>query len=133
MRCVVCVVLGLSPSAALAADVNFSGTVVSICSILAATDGHLVLNSNGNTLTSELSAGGLPGTVTILAIGTNTIEVSEPELTDSPQDYDPTHQVVEVAYFGVDGLSAVLQPFTDQATDFQPASIAASELTINNR
>lgn len=124
--------VGVAGSAA-GADVNFTGTVVSTCSILAATDGLLGLVTDGTMLASEGAVGGLPGTVTILSIGSNTIEVGAPSRVLSPPAYDNTGEAVEVSYFGVSGLSLVTQGYTSTATSFSPGSIAASVLTVNNR
>ena len=62
-----CLLAAILPAAA--ADVDFTGTVTSSCSIVASTNGTLALNlTTGSTLGSE-EAGGLAGTVTILSIG----------------------------------------------------------------
>ncbi len=123
----------LASTPALAVDVGFTGTVVNTCSVLAATDGLLALNIDGDILSSIGTVGGLPGTVTILSIGTNTIEVSAPQRTAAPVGYAAAGEEVEVAYFGLSGLSLINQPFTPSTTSFDPATIAASVLTVNTR
>jgi hypothetical protein len=119
---------------AMAEDVLFNGTVTSICTILAHTDGTLVLNTNGTQLTSELTSGGLPGTLTVLSIGLNHLAVSAPTRTLSPVAYSATGEVIEVSYAGLNGLSFANQAFTTTATNLTiPNTIAASVLTVNNR
>ncbi|HHY51461.1 MAG TPA: hypothetical protein GYA10_17140 [Alphaproteobacteria bacterium] len=121
-----------STSLALAANVNFSGTVLAACTILASTGGTLALSTNGDTLASD-NLGGLPGTVTILSIGNSTVEVAAPTRTNQPGDYNAAGETIEVAYFGTGGLALVNQAYTNQATSFGIATIPASILTVNNR
>lgn len=119
-------------SLALAANVNFSGTVLAACTVLASTGGTLALSANGDTLASD-NLGGLPGTVTILSIGNSTVEVSAPTRTNQPGDYNASGEALEVAYFGTGGLGIVNQAYTDQPTTFDIATIPASIITVNNR
>jgi hypothetical protein len=124
--------LMLSTCVALAANVNFSGTVMAACSILATTSGTLALSTNGDTLASD-NLGGLPGTVTILSIGNSTIEVAAPTRTGQGTGYNATGEALEVAYFGLGGLAIVNQAYTTSTTSFGTGTIAASVLTVNNR
>lgn len=136
MRTAIVVVLSaLSCGWAAANDVVFRGDVIAICSILVSTDGTLGINTDGDEISSTGTLGGLPGTVTILSIGPNTIDVSAPELTDEPGDYDDTNQVVEVSYEGIDtGLSGISQTWTSADSDFDlTGAISASVLEVNTR
>lgn len=122
----------LSTCVALAANVNFSGTVLAACSILATTDGLLSLATDGSSLASD-NLGGLPGTVTILSIGNSTVDVAAPTRTGQPGDYNASGEAVEVSYFGVGGLAIVNQAYTSSPTSFGIATIPASILTVDNR
>ncbi len=126
------VAIGTAVSPAAAIDVNFSGTVVSTCSLLAKTDGLLGLSLDGDVLSSQ-GVGGLPGTVTILSIGGNDIAVGAPQLVSSPPGYEAGSGTLEVSYFGLSGLSLVSQGYTTAPTTFNAGSIAASVLTVHNR
>lgn len=121
-----------SSCVALAANVNFSGTVLAACSILATTDGLLALAPDGSSIASD-NLGGLPGTVTILSIGNSTVEVAAPTRTAQPGDYLASGEAVEVSYLGVGGLGLVNQSYTSSPTSFPISTIPASVLTVNNR
>jgi hypothetical protein len=122
----------LSTCVALAANVNFSGTVLAACSILATTDGLLALATDGSSLASD-NLGGLPGTVTILSIGNSTVDVAPPVRTGQPGDYNASGEAVEVSYVGAGGLGLVNQAYTSNPTSFAVSTIPASILTVNNR
>jgi hypothetical protein len=122
----------LSSCVALAANVNFSGTVLAACSILATTAGTLALSTNGDTLASD-NLGGIPGSVTILSVGDSTIDVAAPTRTGQPAGYDTSGEAVQVSYFGTGGLSIVNQSYTSSPTSFGISTIPASVITVNNR
>lgn len=122
----------LSTCVALAANVNFSGTVLAACTILATTGGTLALSTDGGTLASD-NLGGLPGTVTILSVGDSTIEVAAPTRTAQPGGYNSAGEALEVSYFGVGGLAIVNQAYTAAPTTFDVSTIPASVITVNNR
>jgi hypothetical protein len=122
----------LSTCVAVAANVNFSGTVLAACSILATTAGTLALSTNGDTLASD-NLGGVPGSVTILSIGNSTIDVAAPTRTGQPGDYNATGEALHVSYFGTGGLAIVNQAYTTSPTSFPVSTIPASVITVNNR
>jgi len=122
----------LSCSLAAAASVNFSGTVLASCSILATTSGALALATDGSSIASD-NLGGAPGTVTILSIGSSTVEVAAPTRTTAPGDYNSSGEAVEVSYLGASGLSIASQAYTSSTTSFGISTIPASVLTVNNR
>jgi hypothetical protein len=122
----------LGTCVAVAANVNFSGTVLAACSIIATTNGVLTMAADGSSVASD-NLGGLPGTVTILSIGNSTIDVAAPTRTAQPGDYNATGEALEVAYFGVGGLALVNQAYTTGPSSFGIATIPASVLTVNNR
>lgn len=115
-----------------AADVTFDANLSNTCTIALGTDGHLALSSDGSRMGTE-EAGGSAGTVTILSLGSNTIDVSAPALAASPGGYDSTGQQLEGAYQGLGGLSLVSQGYTTSATSFDVGSIALSVLDLNAR
>lgn len=122
----------LGTCVAVAANVNFSGTVMAACSILASTGGSLALSTDGDSIASD-NLGGLPGTVTILSVGDSTVEIAAPTRTGQAAGYNASGEAVEVSYFGVGGLGFVNQAYTASATTFGVSTIAASVLTVNNR
>ncbi len=122
----------LSTCVAVAASVNFSGTVLAACSILATTGGTLALSTDGSTLASD-NLGGLPGSVTILSIGDSTVEVAAPTRTGQPGGYNSAGETLEVSYVGVGGLALVSQAYTSAPTSFDVSTIPASVITVNNR
>jgi hypothetical protein len=122
-----------APVFTLAADVDFTGTVTASCALTVVTNGTLGLSTDGTTLGSELGTG-LPGTATIMSIGAHTVSVSAPtRVSANPAGYNDSAEIVEVAYVGAGGLSAVVQGYTSSPTNFAVGSIPLSALTINNR
>ena len=126
-----CVLAGVGPVAA-QTNVDFTGTVAATCSIGVPSPGTLALNTTGDVLGSEVGTG-TAGTVTILSIGSNNLEVDAPILFDSPAGYNTSGQVLQVAYTGAAGLSAVSQPYTSSNTTVAIGTISAAVLTVNNR
>jgi hypothetical protein len=132
--------LGLSTFCALAmvgpalaqTNVDFTGTVTATCALSLPSNGTLALNSTGDVLGSQVGLG-TPGTVTVLSIGSNNLDIDDPVLFASPVAYNTTGQVLEVAYSGASGLAAVDQPYTSSDTSVAVGTIAASLLTVNNR
>ena len=127
-------VLALGVAAANADDVLFSGDVVTVCSVLAKTNGTLRLNTSGDAMTSEVLSGGTPGSITLLSIGNNRISVSAPVRTGQGAGYVASGEAIEVSYLGASGLSLVNQAFTPSASFVDATgAISASVLTVNNR
>lgn len=122
----------LSSCVAVAANLNFSGTVLASCSILATTDGTLAMASDGSSIAST-NLGGLAATVTILSVGNSTVDIGGPTRTAAPGDYNASGEAVEVSYLGAGGLSLVTQSYTSSPTSFGVSTIPASVLTVNNR
>jgi hypothetical protein len=122
----------LGTGLAVAANVNFSGTVLAACSILASTGGTLALSTNGDNIASD-NLGGVPGTVTILSIGDSTINVDAPTRTAQPGTYSASGESLAVSYFGVGSLAVINQPYTSSPTSFDVSTVPASVITVNNR
>lgn len=117
---------------ALATDVSFTGTLGPSCTLALGSNGTLALSADGQYLgSSEGSATG--ATLTILSIGSNTINVAAPSLDSSPAGYDPSGQQLQVAYSGVGLLSAVSSAWSSAASSFAVGTIALSVLDIDNR
>lgn len=116
-----------------ALDVDFDGTVLAVCSLALSTDGTLTLSANGTVLGSEEPLG-VPAAVTILSIGSNSVDVAAPSrISADPAGYDNSLETIEVSYTGVAGLAAVSQTYTSSPTSFALGSIPLSVLTVNNR
>lgn len=119
-----------SLSPVLAADIDFSATLVNECTLALATPGVLALSSSGTTLAST-EVGGVSAVVTVLSLGTNTLTVNAPTVVASPAEYDDSGETVQVAYTGAAGLSAVTQAMTDQTTTQALGVIPLSALTVD--
>ncbi|HZY69101.1 MAG TPA: hypothetical protein VFE52_10955 [Devosia sp.] len=114
---------------AAAADVTFSGTLTGVCTLALSTPGILGLATDGSLSTSA----GLPAILAILSIGTNTLTVAPPEWVDSPPDYQPGSESLEVGYQGLAGLGLADQPLTSAETTRTISTLPLSLLTMNAR
>jgi hypothetical protein len=117
---------------AVAADVNFSGTLLGLCSVVLTTPGVLALSTDGTSFGSA-DLGGLPAAVSILAVGDYTISVAAPTRTNAPGTYNGAGETVEVSYSGLAGLSFVNQDYTTAPTSFDIDTLPLSVLVMNNR
>lgn len=125
-------IAGLATSPVAADALTFSADLQGVCTLSLATPGTMKLATDGTILGSE--EGGLPATLVILSVGTNTIDVGAPTLTQSPIGYNPSGQSLEVAYTGLSGLSGVdHSTYTSSATSFSISTIPASVLQVQNR
>ncbi len=123
----------MAAAPARAVNLEFNGTISAICSLAIGVNGTLGLSDDGTVLGSD-EAGGLPGTVLVLSIGNNTINVDAPQrVSAAPSGYNTASEQVEVAYTGLNGLSAIGQGYTNGATSFTAANIPLSTLSVNNR
>lgn len=113
------------------ADVTFSGLVANTCTLVA-TPGVLALSASGTVLGSE-ETGGVPAEVSIVSLGVNTVTVAAPTRTGSPAGYNPTGELVRVAYQGLNGLSGISQAYTGSATNFAVGILPLTVLLVNNR
>src|SRR5689334_1759687 len=95
LLCCTCLV---TPAAA--ADVTFSGTLLSLCSVALSTPGILALSTDGTVFGSE-EVGGVPAAVNILAVGSYTVTVAAPTRTSQPGAYNATGESIEVSYNGI--------------------------------
>lgn len=117
---------------AAALDVTFTTTLGTECTLALSTPGVLSLSPGVTALESEIALGGTPAVVAVLSIGNNTLNVAAPTLS-APVGHDATGQVLEVAYSGAAGLSALNQTYTANPTSVDIGTIPLSLLTVNNR
>lgn len=93
----------------------------------------LALSADGQYFGSQEGAG-IPGSVTVVSIGSNTITVAAPtRISAAPSGYDSAAEQLQVAYNGVSLLAGVSQAYTSMPTNIVIGTIALSILTINNR
>jgi len=123
---------GCLATPAMAADVTFSGTLLSLCSVALSTPGVLALSTDGTIFGSE-EVGGVPAAVNILAVGSYTVTVAAPTRTAQPGAYDPTGESIEVSYSGLAGLGLISQAYTPNLTTFPIDTMPLSVLVMNNR
>jgi hypothetical protein len=116
------------PAAAAPLDVTFTGLVVDTCTIAIATPGVMVLSGDGTILGSDQGLG-IPATVTVLSIGTNTLSLSAPTLETHPGDYTPGGETVEMNYSGL----ASHPLFSSLGLDFVVGLLPLSNLLVNLR
>jgi hypothetical protein len=122
-----CFALALGCGGAAATDVTFSGTLTGICTLAVPTPGTLGLAADG----SLGSSAGVPATLTILSVGSNTVTVAAPSWVSTPGGYSATGESLSVAYLGVGGLSVVNQAYTTSSTNFAVSTLPLTALTIN--
>lgn len=114
------------PARAAPLDVIFTGVVVDTCTIAVATPGVLMLSGDGTILGSDQGLG-VPATVTVLSIGSNTIALSAPVLETYPGGYTPGGEAVEMNTTGL----ASNPVFTSLGIDFDIGLLSLSELFVN--
>lgn len=130
---VVVVVLGLlSPQAALAVDVTFTGIVADTCSLALATPGVLSLSGAGTVLATNQGGLAVPATVTIVSIGTNTVSLSAPQLLTYPAGYTPGSETLEIAYTGLASHPLFSTTGLDFVLGLLPLSNLLVDLKITN-
>ena len=104
-----------------------------ICTLIVTTPGVLALSANGTQMSSD-QLGGTASLMTVASVGTSTLTVGAPTVTQSPGGYNQSGQVVEVSYQGAGLLSGANQSYTTgQTTVPVPNIVSAVVLTINNR
>jgi hypothetical protein len=113
----------MSCSGAHAANVNFVGTVVSICTLIA-TPGLMQVDEAGD-LSSE-ALGGLAGILSVVSVGPHNIEV-EPPVWGATPGYTQGGETFSVAYSGLGGVD---QDYTTSTTDFDISDLT-DVLTID--
>jgi hypothetical protein len=110
-----------------AADVTFVGTILSICTVIAA-PGLMQVNEAGDLVTEGAPLGGAPALVTIASVGTHNVEVTPPEwLAVVAPGYTPGGETFSIAY---DTTSGVEQGYTTSTTDFEVEDLT-TVMTVN--
>jgi hypothetical protein len=124
----VCVALAgvCLPVTAAPLDVTFTGLVVDTCTIAIATPGVMMLSGDGTILGSDQTLG-VPATVTVLSIGSNTISLSAPTLDSHPAGYTPGGETVAMNYTGL----ASHPVFSSLGLDFDIGLLSLSSLFVN--
>ena len=118
----------LCPQAAWAVDVTFTGLVVDTCTLAVPTPGVMMLSGDGLVLGTDQSLG-VPATVTVVSIGSNTISLDAPALLTYPPGYVAGGETVEIAY---DGLAS--HPlFTALPLSFDIGLLSLSTLFVDLR
>jgi hypothetical protein len=116
----------LLPGTAQAVDVTFTGLVVDTCTIALTTPGVMLLSNDGTILGSDQGLG-VPATVTVVSIGTNTISLAEPTLLTYPAGYTPGGETLEIAYTGL----ASHPLFSEMGLSFNVGLLSLSELFVD--
>jgi hypothetical protein len=116
----------LLPGTAQAVDVTFTGLVVDTCTIALTTPGVMLLSNDGTILGSDQGLG-VPATVTVVSIGTNTIGLAEPTLLTYPAGYTPGGETLEIAYTGL----ASHPLFSEMGLSFNVGLLSLSELFVD--
>lgn len=119
----------LAAAPASATDVTFSGTLTGVCTLALSTPGTLGLAADGSLSTSA----GLPATLAILSVGTNTLTVNPPVWVTAADDYTPGAETLEVGYLGLSGLGLADQALTSSVTTRTLSTLPLSLLTMNAR
>ena len=116
----------LLPGTAQAVDVTFTGLVVDTCTIALTTPGVMLLSNDGTILGSDQGLG-VPATVTVVSIGTNTLSLAEPTLLTYPAGYTPGGETLEIAYTGL----ASHPLFSEMGLSFNVGLLSLSELFVD--
>jgi hypothetical protein len=116
----------LLPGTAQAVDVTFTGLVVDTCTIALTTPGVMLLSNDGTILGSDQGLG-VPATVTVVSIGTNTISLAEPTLLTYPAGYTPGGETLEIAHTGL----ASHPLFSEMGLSFNVGLLSLSELFVD--
>ena len=94
-----CAIVAFGTPAIAATDVVFTGSVTDTCTLAVPTPGTMTLSGDGKTLGSDQSLG-VPATVTVLSLGSNSVTLAAPTLTDSPVGYGGG-ETVQMSYSGL--------------------------------
>ncbi|OJX19484.1 MAG: hypothetical protein BGO82_07070 [Devosia sp. 67-54] len=117
--------LWLAAGPALAAtDVVFTGTVSDTCTLAVPTPGIMTLSGDGKTLGSDQTLG-VPATVTVVSLGSNSVTLAAPTLTDAPSGY-AGGETVQMSYSGL-----ASHAYTSQQQSFALGILPLTNLIIN--
>ncbi|MEP7241334.1 MAG: hypothetical protein ABI697_10655 [Devosia sp.] len=108
-------------------DVPFQGDVSGLCALSLPTQGGLVLDSNGDLT----SSGTLPGTVTILSVGSNSLSITPPVWVQPAAGYVAGTEHFLVSWLGLAGLGISAQGYTETPAPITIATAPISILTVN--
>lgn len=118
-----------------AVSVVFNGEVADTCdlSLPVPANGMMLMSPDHTILGSDQA--GIPVVLTITSIGSNTITVGAPTLTDSPGTYDSSGQSLEIGYTGTGLLNLVNRPMGPGSSTFNAGilGVTLSTIVINAR
>jgi hypothetical protein len=106
-----------------------------LCALVVLTPGTLRLSADGVRLGSE-EPGAVSATITVGSIGSSTLTVAPPTITQTPPGHSTSGDLAEVSYQGSGLLSSINQGYTSAQTQVtvQNLGIGAVEvMTFNNR
>lgn len=104
-----------------------------ICTLVVLNSGTLGLSPTATILGSQ-EGGGAAAQMTIASVGSSTVTVGAPTLTQAPGGYNQSAQILEVSYAGSDVLSSVVHAYGNSSSSFGvPNLLSAVVLTVNNR
>ena len=116
------------PAHAAPLDVTFTALVVDTCTITVATPGVMVMSNDGTFMGSDQPLG-VPATVTVLSIGSNTVSLAPPTLESYPAGYVPGGETLSISTSGL--FSNPL--FTSLGLNFVVGLIPVTNLIVNMR
>jgi hypothetical protein len=110
-------------------DVLFSGNVTSICVLALGTPGNLVPDTTGHL------ASVIPGTVTILTSGGNSLKIAAPvwDLTPTSPLYVVGGETFEYSYLGLAGASIAASGWLSTESTLPLPALPLSIMTLNAR
>ena len=117
-------VVALCAPALAATDVVFTGNVTDTCTLAVPTPGTMTLSSDGKTLGSDQPLG-IPATVTVVSLGSNTVTLAAPTLTESPGGY-AGGETVQMSYSGL-----ASHAYTSQQQTISLGILPLTSLIIN--
>jgi len=118
---------GVGPSVA-DGTITFQATLGASCALAVTTPGTLALSS-GDTILGSEQTGGTAAVLSIITVGSSTVTVNPPTLTDSPGTYTPTGQQLEYSYTGLSGLGGVSSGgFTSVSKQFTATVLSALQV-----
>src|SRR5579863_7873641 len=115
-------------SSASAVDVNFTGTLSTVCTLAVPTTGQLGLAADGS-LSSEA---GRSANLTVLSVGSNRLFVEPPVWSQAaPTGYVASGEQFFVKYVGISGFSISQQDYTDIESIVPVNSVPLTTLQID--
>ncbi|MGV3490867.1 MAG: hypothetical protein ACO1OG_06035 [Devosia sp.] len=129
MKRALAALLLLAATPASAVDVTFTGNIDGLCLLSLPTNGSLSVDGEG-----WLSSGLLGfGTITVLSVGDNELDVTVPEWVTTPSGYDPLNEEFELGYDGLAGLSFASRAFAPDPAEIDIPTLPLTILRLHAR